>query len=135
MSVAEYVRENGEQPGVPWLLQQNREWITNDGTVMRVDDMTLSHKQNVLRMLRKLAFVLKFSYELNLIPVITGPMGPRGEAAQDAVEQVFDTLLMQSDREWLDEQPLAARLIADIEAVGKRTDSWLDSLLGALKLA
>jgi hypothetical protein len=98
------------------VLHQDKEWLTKDKRRLRLEDMTPSHRRNLLEFLRKRAFGLAFK---DGIIMLAGPMAPGGDHAMDAAEEAV-TWQIDNPQEWLENTPLVKRLKELIEEDDKR---------------
>lgn len=94
--------------GLDWL-HQDETWRTESGEILRLEDMTPSHRANALRWLRRRAAALEL---YDGLAMFGSPLGaPRGDAACDAV----DALMAERCSDpagWLESTPLVKRLAA-----------------------
>jgi hypothetical protein len=99
-------------------LYQAEVWTTKDGREIALGDMTPEHRRNLLAWIRRRAEQLKWSAELR---ICAGP-GPSGDAASDCFDAIFDEMLRTPAAEWIEEQPLVARLreLVDADAPARR---------------
>lgn len=65
-------------------LDQDRVWQTADGRTMRLEDMSPSHRVNVVNLIKRQALQLAVGYWWS---IWTSPLAPQGDMAQLAVEQ------------------------------------------------
>lgn len=107
-------RETAPAPTLLEVLEQDGVWIDNEGTRHLVGLMTLRHKVNVLRWLEQRVEMIKFMADLQFACMIASPFGPRGDAAQDALDAAQMEMLETEPLDWLNEQPLVVRLRADV---------------------
>jgi hypothetical protein len=92
------------------LLEQRTWWRPRDADPIRLVDMEPSHRHHLLGFLRRNAARYKSAAEWNMFGMMSGPMGPSGDMATDAVEGIMDELIDQRPEVWIDQQPLAKRL-------------------------
>lgn len=92
------------------LLEQRVWWVPREEPPIKLKDMAPSHRKHLLAFLRRNAARYKQYAEVQFIGLATGPMGPGGDAATDAVNSAMDELFNQSPKDWLEEQPLVKRL-------------------------
>lgn len=94
------------------VLWQTEVWYPKEGPAIRVDEMSLRYKQNVLKFLERRAPNLKASYEAEL----TFSPGVRGEHALDAVDAILTETFATRPVTWLYSTPLVDRLEALVRA-------------------
>lgn len=102
--------------GVLDLLDQDVWWVPKEGGARRLTDLGPRHRSHLLTWLQRRAALLKDRYEFRFLDTISGPLGPRGEAACDSVDRAMGELLEQSPADWLAERPLYARLRRLVQA-------------------
>lgn len=88
------------------VLMQDKVWYPKDGDPVRLDEMSLRWKKNLLAFLDRRASAL---HESAVNAVIFGPR-PGGDAACDAFDSMFDELMETRPTTWLYDQPLVVRL-------------------------
>lgn len=92
------------------LLRQDEWWRPFEKPPVRLVDMTVSHRRNLVAWLERRAFSLHLQESFRNAMIAVSPIGPGGDMACDA----FDSMSMEHDRkdprEWLDEQPLVQKL-------------------------
>lgn len=88
------------------VLSQDEVWYPKTGDPIRVDEMSLRYKKNVLAFLERRAPTLKAAYEWRMI---AGPQ-PSGDAAQDAFDSAMGELFEMQPIKWLYRTPLVERL-------------------------
>lgn len=92
------------------VLHQRRHWWPKGATEpIRVKDMSVRYKRNVLAFLERRADRLKQGAEWELAGVQMN-----GEHAQDSIDQMLDVLMRTSTLEWFNDLPLIKRLRRDI---------------------
>lgn len=93
------------------VLGQDREWLTRDGVVVALDEMTATHRANTLRFLRRRPRVLTQAWIMAAYGLLGGV---RGEMAADLIEREIDheidQMIALGDAGWLEAQPLVIRL-------------------------
>lgn len=94
------------------VLHQDREWIDRDGIRWRLEDMTVSHRRNLLGWLRRRAAALEFRDALLLLG---GPFAPRGDMASMACDDFLDERADHPGA-WLETLPLVKRLAELVSA-------------------
>lgn len=88
-------------------LEQGKYWRPKDSDeFVLLEDMTTSHLVNLRAWLLRRAPRIKYNYEMYMISLISGPLGPRGEMACDAVDSMMDELALTSAEQWMSELPL-----------------------------
>lgn len=87
------------------LLDQDKVWQTKTGEVVRLKDMTPSHRENTLRLLLRGAQSYKVSYEFRLLS-----WAPSGDMACDDWDAIVDELSAKDSVVWLSEFPLVQKL-------------------------
>lgn len=87
------------------VLMQDEVWYPKEGDPVRLDEMSLRWKKNLLAFLERRAEALKMSAELELVGATMG-----GEHAQDAVDQILAETLETKATTWLYQQPLVEKL-------------------------
>jgi hypothetical protein len=92
------------------MLSQDVWWRPRNAEPLRVKDMEPSHRSNTLEYLLRNAVRYKTAAENEFASLISGPMGPSGDMACDAVDSVMDELLEQTPLAWMEEQPLVRKL-------------------------
>lgn len=92
------------------LLEQRIWWIPRNEPAIRLKDMEPSHRKYLLAFLHRNAARYKQYAEVQFIGMATGPLGPGGDMAIDAVDSAMDELFEQPSKDWLEEQPLVKRL-------------------------
>lgn len=87
------------------VLWQEETWFNKDGDAIRVTDMSLTYKRNVLAFLERRAPRLKMAYEVELAfaPV-------QGEMASDAIDDLLTETMDTLATTWLYRTPLVLRL-------------------------
>ena len=96
--------------GILTLLEQDTWWRTRGGDSMLVGEMTPTHRANLLDFLRRNAPALHAAEMDQFMAMASGPMGPSGDMACDAVDREFDGLINMSAETWLKKQPLVIKL-------------------------
>lgn len=101
---------------------------------IRLDRMTHGHRLNLLGWLQARAKHAKALAEQQFMASISGPLGPSGDMACDAVDREFGQLLDESPQSWLARQPLVQALarwvtvwVDDPKLQWHRADDWRDS--------
>lgn len=91
------------------ILEQDKIWITRDGRVLKLEDMELSHRRNVLRILERRA--ISFHWRA-FMHYFVFPLGgrPNGELSNSVFDRAEDEFLEKKPIVWLREQPLVRRL-------------------------
>lgn len=87
------------------VLFQDEIWYPREGDPVRLDDMSLRWKRNLLAFLERHAPSLKQQAEFELMATTMN-----GEHAQDAVDQILSETLETKATTWLYQQPLVERL-------------------------
>lgn len=98
------------------LLSQDVWWITGDKRVIKLQDMILPHKKNLLAYLLRCAKRYKFQYTTS---IIFGPQ-PSGDAANDCFDMMIDQLEEEDSLKWMLRQPFVVRLQKLIKRDAKR---------------
>lgn len=93
------------------ILHQDEYWIVRSGEVVRLADMSPSHRGNLLRFLRKRARGIEFH---DMLFLFGGPFAPRGEMAQEFLEREME-LRAEDPLKWLNETKLVKRLAQLVE--------------------
>lgn len=92
------------------LLEQRVWWQPRNEEPVKLNDMAPSHRANLLSFLRRNAGRYKIAADYSFIGMASGPMGPGGDMATDAVESAMDELFEMPARKWIDSQPFVKRL-------------------------
>jgi len=92
------------------LLGQKKVWIDKQGVKHKVKDIDAGYAANIIRFLERRANSIKFATDLAIIEEVSGPMGPGGDAANDALDAEIDRLWAEDPKEWLHRQPLLVAL-------------------------
>lgn len=94
------VRE-GRYPARPRpknYLHQDTEWLTKEGQLLKLTEMTSSHRQNLIRYLERRAPEL---HDIEYRTLLTGLLSVRGELATDALEQAGDEHIATAPIDWI----------------------------------
>lgn len=106
--------------GTYLLLNQDKVWVDANGKHHEIEAMSVRYKVNVAAFLQRRAARLADLYSYGEITaVMSGPLAPMGEMAQDAVEvelELADKARTADPVGWLLQTALLRRLISDIEA-------------------
>lgn len=89
-------------------LWDDKEWTTRDGDTIALEDMTDSHRRNLISWLRRNAGVLKHAEEMAFV---SGPMPSAETEAWSMVMGGVQEWLNEDPQEWLEETPLMIRLL------------------------
>ena len=76
-------------------------WKTREGEVMAVVDMTDTHMENCMRMMLRQREEIYWKYVMGELEFMDGPLGPQGDMAQDAANEVVDDLARMTPLELL----------------------------------
>jgi hypothetical protein len=87
-------------------LMQDQTWTTQDGETLKLEDMTPSHRRNLLAFLERRARRLLDRYIWNLC---SGPE-PIGDAAVALFESMLEAIEVRDPIEWLNETVFVKRL-------------------------
>lgn len=107
------------RPAYQDILEQDEMWWPREGAPIRLDDMGPRHRRNTLAMIRRNAAATKFAYEIN---ALSGPRPDPFSMAADMVDEGLRQLAKQDPVEWINEQPLVARL-AELAAADHATSA------------
>lgn len=92
------------------LLEQNVWWRPKGAEPIKLKAMEPSHRYHLLNWLRRNAVRFKNAADWGMVGSMTGPMGPGGDMAMDAVERIADEMFETSPADWIEQQPLVIRL-------------------------
>jgi hypothetical protein len=102
--------------------QQKRVWVQRDGTPIRVKDMTTSHLENTVAMLRRAAPNI---YDREVISTYIYATPPGGDMAMDMFDREFDAALERDPWDWLKRTPLVKAMRKEIKRRRAAADEHL----------
>jgi hypothetical protein len=107
--------------GVPTttLLDQATWWIPKDADPILLTDINDSWRPNLIAFLERNAAKYKSAEEWEFLGLITGPLGPSGDMAQDSCDAAMEDLMHQQPQDWIAEKPLFKELLR-LEKAAKR---------------
>lgn len=111
-----------ERVSARWLLGQGEWWRPNRAPMIRIVDMTDTHRYHTVRMLERQATALALDEHLRMLAVLDSPHGPSGDASRDRFEREIRWLSANST-EWLHEQPLLRALRDGLPTAAKEDDA------------
>jgi hypothetical protein len=109
------------------LLDQDIWWIPKGNEPIRLVDMADSHRRNLAAFLRRNAAHYKNREWSEMLWLMVGPLGPRGDGAVDAAESCLYGLDREDPLVWLAEKPLLRALIPTVYLwqAPRRVDGWV----------
>lgn len=96
-----------------WLLHQREWWQPKRGPMLRVAEMTDTHRLHTARMLQRQAPAIAFYEHQRQAVWLDHPWGPSGDMARNAFESELDTMLADP-LGWLNGTELLRGLAADL---------------------
>jgi hypothetical protein len=110
------------RPSWMWLLDQEEWWAPKVGSMIRVVNMTDTHRWHTVRMLERNAHSIAMDEHWRMGLMAGGPLGPGGDMACDAFEREMGDLL-RYPLEFLRSRPLYEALARRLPTphAGKRS--------------
>lgn len=108
-------------------LYQKDTWGKNDGSVVAVKDMSVSHIKNTVSWIWRNREQLKMGAEAEM--AFAGP-ALRGEAARDAFDDAFGEMLNKNENDWFCELPIIEAFREELINRGEEsTSEWLTRMI------
>lgn len=92
------------------LLNQDEWWRPLNKPPVRLVDMDVSHRRNLIGWLERRAVTFHFMEGLRYVLIAGSPMGPSGDMACDAFDAESAEHDRQDPKEWLNARPLMQKL-------------------------
>lgn len=92
------------------LLQQDEWWRPQEGPPVRIENMTRSHRRNLIRWLERRATQLHLRDGLRFALIAGSPIGPGGDMACDAFDAMVHEEQSKDPLDWLNDTPLMKKL-------------------------
>jgi hypothetical protein len=110
----EQSHEGPPPPGVGFgqLREQREWWVTKGGAVLRIAEMDLSHRRNLLAYLERAADTLKMNAEWALVSSFPGDPS---DGVADALDSIQGEMERTTSIDWLNQQPLVKALRKSIK--------------------